>query len=97
MPRVLAKHHTLQSNNQNFSGGVGLQIGTDGIGIYTQASGGQGSAHGNGITHTDTAVNANGTLTLISGNDTTIKGAQLTGNAVMGGTLLIQSEQDIDD
>jgi filamentous hemagglutinin len=95
-----AEHHTLQSNNQNISAGVGLQIGTDGIGIYAQAAGGEGKAHGNGITHTDSTVNANGTLTLISGNDTTLKGAQLTGQQVVGAignNLLIQSEQDTDD
>jgi filamentous hemagglutinin len=95
-----AENHALQSNNKNISGGVGLQIGTDGIGIYAQAAGGQSHAHGNGITHTDTSVNADGTLTLISGNDTTIKGAQLTGNqviAAIGSNLLIQSEQDTDD
>ena len=95
-----AENHSLQSNNQNVSAGVGVQIGSDGFGIYAQAAVGKGSAHGNGITHTDTTVNADGTLTLISGNDTTIKGAQLTGNTVLaaiGNNLLIQSEQDTDD
>ena len=94
------ENHSLQSNNKNISGGVGVQIGTDGIGIYAQAAGGQGGTHGNGITHANTTVNADGTLTLVSGNDTTIKGAQLTGNAVLaniGHNLLIQSEQDTDD
>jgi hypothetical protein len=94
------ENHTLQGNIQNASGGVGLQIGTDGFGIYAQGSVGKGSAHGNGVTHADSTVNANGTLTLVSGNDTTIKGAQLTGNTVIGAigsNLLIQSEQDTDD
>ncbi|WP_404548726.1 hemagglutinin repeat-containing protein [Dyella jejuensis] len=95
-----AENHSLQNTNHNVSGGVGLQIGSDGIGIYAQASGGEGKAHGNGITHADTTVNANGTLTLISGNDTTLKGAQLIGHQVIGAighNLLIQSEQDTDD
>ena len=95
-----AENHTLQSNNQNTSAGVGVLIGSSGFGIYAEAAVGKGNAHGNGITHTDTTVNADGTLTLISGNDTTIKGAQLTGNQVLaniGNNLLIQSEQDTDD
>ncbi|HVX56388.1 MAG TPA: hemagglutinin repeat-containing protein, partial [Candidatus Saccharimonadales bacterium] len=32
-----AEHHTLKSDNRNASGGVGLQIGTDGIGFYAEA------------------------------------------------------------
>jgi Hemagglutinin repeat/The BURPS668_1122 family of deaminases len=95
-----AENHTLKSSNQNISAGVGILIGSSGFGIYAEAAGGEGHAHGNGLTHTDSTVDANGTLTLISGNDTTIKGAQLTGNTVLasiGNNLLIQSEQDTDD
>ncbi|QAU24938.1 hypothetical protein EO087_13840 [Dyella sp. M7H15-1] len=95
-----AENHSLQSSNKNASGGVGIQIGSDGLGFYAQASVGQGSAHGNGTTHAESLINASDTLTLVSGNDTTIKGAQLTGNTVIGaigGNLLIQSEQDTDD
>ncbi|WP_460501260.1 hemagglutinin repeat-containing protein, partial [Dyella jejuensis] len=94
------ENHTLESGNKNASGGVGVQIGSGGLGFYAQAAVGKGSAHGNGITHADSTVNASDTLTLISGNDTTIKGAQLTGNQVLaniGNHLLIQSEQDTDD
>jgi len=94
------ENHSLQSSNKNASGGVGIQIGSDGVGFYAQASVGKGSAHGNGTTHAESLVNANDTLTLVSGNDTTIKGAQLTGNTVIaaiGNNLLIQSEQDTDD
>ncbi|GFZ93238.1 hemagglutinin repeat-containing protein [Dyella caseinilytica] len=94
------ENHTLQSNNQNVSAGVGVLIGSSGFGIYAQAAGGEGNVHGNGTTHADSAVNASGTLTLISGNDTTIQGAQLAGHQVIaniGNNLLIQSEQDTDD
>lgn|GEM_PF-715700 len=95
-----AEQHTLESSNKNAGGGAGVQLGTSGIGFYAQASIGKGSAHGNGTTHADSSVNATDTLTLISGNDTTIKGAQLTGNTVLaniGNNLLVQSEQDTDD
>jgi filamentous hemagglutinin len=92
--------HTLESSNKNASGGVGIQIGSNGFGFYAEGSVGKGSAHGNGTTHATSSVNANDTLTLVSGNDTVIKGAQLTGNTVVaniGNNLLIQSEQDTDD
>lgn len=95
-----AEQHTLKSDNKNASGEVGVQMGTDGIGFYAQASVGKGNAHGNGTTHADTTVNANDTLTLISGGDTTIRGAQAKGNTVLadiGGNLNIASEQDTDD
>jgi filamentous hemagglutinin len=95
-----AENHTQKSSNQNAGGGVGIQIGSDGVGFYAQASVGKGSAHGNGTTHAISAVNATDTLTLVSGNDATIKGAQLTGNTVIGtvgNNLLIHSEQDTND
>ncbi|MGN6322893.1 MAG: hemagglutinin repeat-containing protein [Dyella sp.] len=95
-----AENHTLHNSNKNASGGVGIQIGSDGVGFYAQASVGKGSAHGNGTTHAISTVNATDTLTLVSGNDATIKGAQLTGNTVIGtvgNNLLIQSEQDTND
>ncbi|MBZ0134514.1 MAG: hemagglutinin repeat-containing protein, partial [Rhodanobacter sp.] len=47
------EHHTLMNTSKNASGGVGLQIGTDGIGFYAQASVGKGKAHGNGTTHVE--------------------------------------------
>ncbi|QAU23751.1 hypothetical protein EO087_06945 [Dyella sp. M7H15-1] len=85
------ENHSLQSSNKNASGGVGF---------YAQGSIGQGNAHGNGTTHAISRINASDTLTLISGNDTTLQDAQLTSNTVLGaigGNLLIQSEQDTDN
>ena len=93
------ENHTLESRNKNASGGVGIQVGSSGFGFYAEGSVGKGSAHGNGATHAISSVNANDTLTLVSGNDAVIKGAQLTGNTVVaniGNNLLIQSEQDTD-
>jgi filamentous hemagglutinin len=88
------------SRNENSSGGVGVSFGTDGLGIYAQASVGQGDAHGNGTTHAQTDVTATDKLSLISGGDTTIAGAQATGNSVLasiGGNLNLVSDQDTDD
>jgi filamentous hemagglutinin len=95
-----AEQHTLKSDNKNASGEVGVQMGTDGIGFYAQASVGKGNAHGNGTTHATTGVDAKNTLTLVSGGDTTIQGAQAKGSTVLadiGGNLNIRSEQDTDD
>ncbi|HVX57589.1 MAG TPA: hemagglutinin repeat-containing protein, partial [Candidatus Saccharimonadales bacterium] len=94
-----AEHHTLQNASQNASGGVGLQIGTDGIG-YAQASMGKGQAHGNGTTHAESHVDASGTLSLVAGNDATLQGAQLAGETVranVGHDLNVLSEQDTGD
>jgi filamentous hemagglutinin len=95
-----AEKHTLKSESKNAGGGVGIQLGTDGTGIYVEASAGKSNARGNGITHAESIINAENTLTLISGNDTTIKGAQLAGDRVLasiGGNLRVESEQDTDD
>ncbi|SDG96623.1 hemagglutinin repeat-containing protein [Dyella sp. 333MFSha] len=95
-----AENHSLKNDSKNGSGGVGVSFGTDGFGIYAEASIGSGKARGNGITHAETKINADNVLTLISGKDTTIQGAQLKGNQVIaniGNNLTIRSEQDTDD
>ncbi|URX61283.1 hemagglutinin repeat-containing protein [Luteibacter anthropi] len=95
-----AEEHRLKSESKNGSGGVGVSFGTKGLGIYAEASVGQGKAHGNGTTHAETLIDATDRLTLVSGNDTTIQGAQLKGEQVVanvGNNLTIRSEQDTDD
>jgi hypothetical protein len=80
-------------------GEIGFSVGSQ-TGFYATATVGKGNAHGNGTTYADSSVSASDTLTLISGNDTTIKGAQATGNTVLasiGGNLNLASEQDTDD
>lgn len=94
-----AEQHTQSNDSHNASGEVGFSIGST-TGIYLTASAGESIAHGNGTTHTDSVVNAQDTLTMLSGNDTTIKGAQATGNTVLaniGGNLNLASEQDTND
>jgi len=94
-----AEQHTDKSDSHNSSGEVGLSIGQT-TGIYLTVAAGQAQGHGNGTTHLDSSVNAANTLTLISGNDTTIQGAQAKGNTVLadiGGNLNIASEQDTSD
>ncbi|MBB4723192.1 hemagglutinin repeat-containing protein [Xanthomonas euvesicatoria] len=91
--------NTNKSENKNAGGEIGVSVGTT-TGVYLTAYAGKGSAKGNSEVHAESVVTANDRLTLISGNDTTIKGAQAIGDKVLadvGGNLLIQSEQDTSD
>lgn len=94
-----AEQHTDKSSSHNASGEVGISIGQT-TGIYATVAGGKAMAHGNGTTHAESTIAAADTLSLVSGNDTTIQGAQATGNTVLaniGGNLNLTSEQDTDD
>ncbi|WP_349811919.1 hemagglutinin repeat-containing protein [Xanthomonas dyei] len=91
--------NTSKSENKNGGGEIGVSVGTT-TGFYVSAYAGKGSAKGNSELHTESVVTAKDTLTLASGNDTMIKGAQAIGDTVLakiGGDLLIQSEQDTED
>ncbi|WP_258079127.1 hemagglutinin repeat-containing protein [Xanthomonas arboricola] len=91
--------NTSKSENKNGGGEIGVSVGTT-TGFYVSAYAGKGSAKGNSELHTESVVTAKDTLTLVSGNDTTIKGAQAIGDTVLakiGGDLLLQSEQDTED
>ncbi|MCW0436732.1 hypothetical protein NB723_001696 [Xanthomonas sacchari] len=91
--------NTTKAENKNAGGEIGVSVGAT-TGYYLTVSAGKGNAKGNSNLHTESVVTANDTLTLASGNDTTIKGAQAIGDTVLakvGGDLLIQSEQDTND
>jgi filamentous hemagglutinin len=95
-----SEEHSLKNDSKNSSGSVGVSFGSDGFGIYASASVGTGKAHGNGTTHAETTIDADDRLTIVSGHDTTIEGAQLKGSQVIadiGNNLTIRSEQDTDD
>ncbi|WP_187643150.1 hemagglutinin repeat-containing protein, partial [Escherichia coli] len=81
--------------------GVGIGVGPGGPGFSLSASvnQGKGSEKGNGTTHTETTVDAGKQLTIISGRDTTLTGAQAGGETVKvdaGRHLTLTSEQDSD-
>lgn len=91
--------HTQKSGSANASGEFGFSVGSQ-TGIYVTASVGKGTAHGNGTTNANTSVNASDTLSIISGNDTNIRGAQAKGETVVaaiGGDLNIASQQATND
>ncbi len=76
-------------------------MGEGGYGVNVSASVNQGKGHekGNALTHTETTLDAGNKLTLNSGQDTTLKGAQVSSEQVtinVGRDLTLQSEQDSD-
>ncbi|WP_435526300.1 hemagglutinin repeat-containing protein [Escherichia coli] len=93
----------LEGKNTSSGGsvGVGVGVGSGGWGISVSASAnqGKGSEKGNGTTHTETTVDVGKQLTIISGRDTTLTGAQAGGETVKvdaGRHLTLTSEQDSD-
>ncbi|ODQ07997.1 hemagglutinin repeat-containing protein [Shigella sp. FC1655] len=92
---------TRQNSNKGGSIGVGVGVGAGGYGVNVSASVNQGKGHenGNGLTHTETTLDVGNKLTLNSGQDTTLKGAQVSGEQItinVGRDLTLQSEQDSD-
>ncbi|WP_235201177.1 hemagglutinin repeat-containing protein, partial [Photorhabdus aegyptia] len=91
-----------KNSSKGGSVGVGLTAGQGGYGIKFSASVNAGKGHekGDGVTHTETLVDAGNQVTLKSGQDTTLKGAQISGDKVtadVGRSLHLQSEQDKDN
>ncbi|EKN8423677.1 hemagglutinin repeat-containing protein [Escherichia coli] len=73
--------------------------GGPGFSLSASVNQGKGSEKGNGTTHTETTVDAGKQLTIISGRDTTLTGAQAGGETVKvdaGRHLTLTSEQDSD-
>ncbi len=93
---------TLNSKNKNSSASVGVSVGTSsGLAVTASASKGKGKASGNDVTWTETHVEAGNKVTLESGTNTNLIGAQVRGEQVVAdvgtsgsGNLNIQSLQD---
>jgi len=91
----------LEGENSSSGGaiGIGIGMGESGAGINISASGNasRGSESGNGTQHNETTIDAGNRISINSGDDTTIAGAQVSGNSVVadiGGDLTISSLQD---
>ncbi|MDU5782796.1 MAG: hemagglutinin repeat-containing protein [Pantoea sp.] len=98
-----ANTSSLEGKNESHGGslGVGIGAGQGGMGISVSASvnKGKGSEQGSGVTHTETQVSAGSQVTMASGRDTTLQGAQVSGEKVkaeVGRNLTLASEQDSD-
>ncbi len=95
---------TIDSKNSSKSAsvGVGVTVGSGGVGVNINANGSRakGFEEGDHTYYTNSTLNAGQTLTLQSGQDTTLKGAQAQGDKVIakvGGNLHLESQQAIDD
>nr|WP_230956503.1 hemagglutinin repeat-containing protein [Xanthomonas translucens] len=91
------QHSTSKSSSAAI--GVAVTYGADGFaaGVTLSASGSRGKANGEDVSYTNSHVAAGNAATVISGNDTTLKGAQLSADKVVadvGGNLNIESLQD---
>ncbi len=96
---------TRQTTGKNSSrgGGVGVSFGGGtnggGLSIFAGINGSEGRDKGNGTTWTETTLDAGKNVSLISGRDTTLSGAQVSGEKVtadVGNNLTISSLQDSD-
>nr|WP_223265992.1 hemagglutinin repeat-containing protein [Pantoea vagans] len=90
-----------KNSSKGGSVGVGIGVGSGGYGISVSASvnAAKGSEKGNGLTHSETTLDAGNRLSLTSGRDTTLTGAQASGESVKvdaGRNLTLTSEQDSD-
>ncbi|EFD1025773.1 filamentous hemagglutinin, partial [Escherichia coli] len=89
--------------NSSKGGGVGVSFGGGtnggGLSIFAGINGSEGREKGNGTTWTETTVDAGKNVSLTSGHDTTLSGAQVSGEKVtadVGNNLTISSLQDSD-
>jgi filamentous hemagglutinin len=83
-----------QSSNSSKSSSLGVSFGTSGLGVTASASRGRGNADGSDLTWTNSQLKAGEHIVLVSGGDTTLKGAVVQApriDAQVGGNLLIQS------
>jgi len=94
----------LDGKNESHGGSVGIGInvgqGSNGPSLNASVNKGRGSETGNGTTHSETTVNAGSNLSITSGRDATLTGAQASGEAVkinVGRDLTLTSQQDADD
>ncbi|MEX3922020.1 hemagglutinin repeat-containing protein [Paraburkholderia sp. BR10872] len=92
-------HQTSSNSSSNASIGVGAALGgqQNGFTIELAASGAKGNANGDSVTNRDTQIAAANNLSITSGRDTNLRGAEVSGKTVdanVGRDLNIQSVQD---
>ncbi|SNY66527.1 filamentous hemagglutinin [Enterobacter sp. CC120223-11] len=95
--------NTQQTSGKNSSsgGGIGVSIGAGGgsagISVFANVNAAKGKDKGNGTDWTETTIDSGKTVTIKSGNDTVLNGAQVNGNKIVadvGHDLLMSSQQD---
>jgi len=102
---LIASQDTQQTTGKNSSSGgslglgVGVGSGGAGISISANANSSKGHEKGNGVWQNETTVDAGNRVTINTGRDATIAGAQVSGETVVadiGRDLTIASTQDSD-
>ncbi|MFM0288003.1 hemagglutinin repeat-containing protein [Paraburkholderia megapolitana] len=86
-----------RSSNSSSSASVGVSVGTQGVGVSASMSNAHGDANSDAAMQNNTHVTAVNNVSIISGGDTNIVGADVSGNHVaadVGGNLNIASVQD---
>ncbi|WP_336984957.1 hemagglutinin repeat-containing protein [Cedecea sp. USHLN005] len=89
-----------ESHGSAYGVGINFGSGANGISVNASANKGKGNEKGTGTSHTETTLNAGNNLNIVSGRDTTLSGAQASGNSVkmdVGRNLQLTSEQDTDN
>lgn len=94
----------LTGSNSSHGGSVGVGLGfggtSNGLSVSANANASSGKQKGNSLTHSNATVEAGNAVTLISGRDATLAGAQVNGKQItadIGRDLSIASQQDIDN
>lgn len=91
-----------RSRSRSSSGGAGVGIGVDtqghaGLSVQANAAGSNGNMDAHSLTHTETLITAKENLSITSGRDTTLRGAQARAETIVanvGRDLSLESEQD---
>lgn len=103
---LAAASNTQQTTGKNSSsgGGVGISFGVGsgsaGLSIFASVNGAKGHEKGNGTVWSETTLDSGGDVSITSGRDTTLSGAQVNGNSVkadIGRDLTMASLQDSDN
>jgi len=86
-----------RSTNESSSASVGVSYGTQGFGVSASMSNAHGDSNSDAAMQNNSHVTAANNVSIVSGGDTNIVGADASGNHVavdVGGNLNIQSVQD---
>lgn len=89
-----------QGRNESHGSSVGAAVSAGGVMVNASVNKGKGHENGQGVSHSETVINAGHALNINSGRDITLQGAQASADAVTVRAerhLTLSSEQDSDD
>jgi filamentous hemagglutinin len=89
---------TSSNSSSGWNAGVGIGVGkSTGISVFANGQNSHGQGNGSSVTQDNTTIAAGNTLSMKSGGDTTLAGAQVSGDTAkvdVGGDLAMTSRQD---